>query len=870
MTILVTKLFAPPPSPKDIARPQLIGRLDAGLSRKLSLICAPAGFGKSTLLSAWIDACQYPSAWLSLDEGDGDPAQFLAYLIAALQTISETVGAGIPEMLRASPAPSAESVLTVLLNNLAATRSKLLLVLDDYHLVGSPQVDKAVAFLIEHLPLQMHLVIASREEPEIPLARLRVQGQITEVRQDDLRFGPEESAHFLNQKMGLALSPSNVAVLGARTEGWIAGLQLAAISLHGHADREGFIRSFNGSHHFVQDYLLEEVLRQQSESVQSFLMCTAVLDRLCAPLCDAVMQNHEGQQNLAYLAQANLFILPLDNERRWYRYHHLFAELLRHRLGAHRAAALHVRASEWYEANGMEIDAFRQAVAAADLPRASRLIEGKGMPLYFRGEMSPVIQWLQAQPKSVLDACPSLWIKFAWSLLLSGQFGQVGAKLSCAASAMSEAGADAGDQDLHGQIAALSAWLAVPKNDAASIHAQATLALELLHPANLPARTAAQCALGVAFLFRDDRRAASVAFAKVVSAGNSSGNVMFTIVASIALAGIHATNNQLHLAAAGYRDVIGMITDPGNTVGWQAHLGLARILYEWNELDAAESHALASGKLGQKQEHDDGSADALRVRVLLARGDNEGAAALLAQAVAVAKTKYVGTPWPELCTVQVLTMLRRGEVGAAARLATEQGPPMAQARVMLAQGDGEGALALATQHRHGMEEKKQPNEVLKAMVLQALALDLQGHADQAARLLAEVLLLAQPEGFVRLFIDCGAPMESLLSRVSADGVISIYVSRLLSIFALNSSMNRREFAENVSRSVAPPGETYSPRELEILQLIHQGLSNQGISERLFLSLSTVKWHNQNIFGKLQVQRRTEAVARALALNLIAQ
>ena len=363
--ILATKLYIPPPRPKVVLRPRLIERLNEGLHRKLTLISAPAGFGKTTLVSAWVAGCDRPVAWLSLDEGDSDPARFLSYLIAALQTIAANVGEGLLAMLQSPQPPPPETILTALLNEIAAIPEPFVLVLDDYHAVDARAVDEALAFLLEHLPPQMHLVIATREDPQLPLARLRARGQLTELRATDLRFTPSEAAGFLNQVMGLNLSAEDIAALETRTEGWIAGLQLAALSMQGHQDAAGFIQSFTGSHHFVLDYLMEEVLQQQSESVQTFLLRTSILDRLCGPLCDAVLldPSASGQETLEYLERANLFIVPLDNERRWYRYHHLFADLLRQRLQQSTVSPggdegrlideLHRRASIWYEDNGL-------------------------------------------------------------------------------------------------------------------------------------------------------------------------------------------------------------------------------------------------------------------------------------------------------------------------------------------------------------------------------------------------------------------------------------------------------------------------------------------------------------------------------------
>ncbi|CAA9359684.1 MAG: Transcriptional activator of maltose regulon, MalT, partial [uncultured Microvirga sp.] len=401
-----------------------------GPHRRLTLVSAPAGFGKTTLLSEWIAGCGRPAAWLSLDRGDNNPTRFLAYLVASLRAVAADIGEGVLGALQSPQPPPTESILTDLLNEISAVPDDFVLVLDDYHVIDARPVDDALAFLLDHLPPRMHLVIATREDPRLPLARLRAWDQLTELRAADLRFTPSEAAEFLEGVMGLSLSAEDIAALETRTEGWIAGLQLAAVSMRGHKDATSFIKSFTGSHHFVLDYLVEEVLQQQPESVQAFLLRTSILDRLCGPLCDAVLLDPSvsGQETLEYLEHANLFLVPLDDERRWYRYHHLFAELLRQRLHQGTAsstgdevggvAKLHVRASQWFEDNGLEVEAFQHAAAANDVERAERLIEGEGVPLYFRGTVAPVLKWLESLPKTVLDARPSLWVIYASVLLL--------------------------------------------------------------------------------------------------------------------------------------------------------------------------------------------------------------------------------------------------------------------------------------------------------------------------------------------------------------------------------------------------------------------------------------------------------------------
>src|SRR5947207_135817 len=475
MPILATKLYLPRLRPNVVSRPRLLERLNEGLHRKLTLIAAPAGFGKTTLVSEWVEGIERPTAWLSLDEGDNDPTRFLTYLVAALQTIAATLGEGVLGVLQSPQPPPPEAMLTALLNDLTTILDDFVLVLDDYHVLDAKPVDQALTFLLEHLPPHMHLVIATREDPALPLARLRAGGHLTEVRAVDLRFTPSEAAAFPTQVMGLNLEAQDIAALERRTEGWIAGLQLAAISLQGQQDATSFIRSFTGSHHFVLDYLLEEVLQQQSESLQTFLLRTSILDRLCGPLCDAVLMDPSvsGQETLEYLEHANLFLVPLDNERRWYRYHHLFADLLRQRL--HQSAAssmrderkgvaeLHSRASQWYEDNGLAIEAFHHAVAANDVERAERLIEGKGIPLHFRGAVTAILDWLESLPTTLLNARPSLWVRYASLLLVNGQTTGVEEKLQAAEAALQGTQLDDKTRNLVGRIAAARAVLALTR-----------------------------------------------------------------------------------------------------------------------------------------------------------------------------------------------------------------------------------------------------------------------------------------------------------------------------------------------------------------------------------------------------------------------
>ncbi|MEP7359223.1 MAG: LuxR family transcriptional regulator, partial [Anaerolineales bacterium] len=582
--ILATKLFVPPPRARVVLRPRLIERLETGhaAGSKLTLISAPAGFGKTSLVSEWIAGGRSrPAAWLSLDEADNDPARFLSYLAAALQTIAAqqgtagSLGQGVLKMLQSPQPPPIESILTTLLNEITTLPGQFVLVLDDYHVIEAQVVDSALAFLLERLPPQMHLVITTREDPDLPVARLRARGQLTELRAADLRFTPGEAAEFLNPVMGLRLAPDDIAALEKRTEGWIAGLQLAAISMHGHPDAAGFIQSFTGSHHFVLDYLVQEVLQQQPGPVQTFLLRTSILDRLCGPLCDAVLLEEggpppsplaSGQATLRRIEQANLFINPLDNERRWYRYHHLFADLLRQRLrqsiggsaseADRRVNELHIRASRWYEENGLEIEAFRHAAAAGDIERAERLIDG-GIPLHLRGAVTAILDWLGSLPLSVMNARPALWWRFGSLLLVVGQTTGVEEKLDAAEAALPAGAApDANTRHLIGRIATARAVLALTRYQADNMLAQSRRALEYLPPANLALRANANWTLGYGHLLLGDRAAGRRALTEAIALSQAAGDIFTGILATTGLGNIQEVENELHPAAETYRRIL--------------------------------------------------------------------------------------------------------------------------------------------------------------------------------------------------------------------------------------------------------------------------------------------------------------------------
>jgi LuxR family maltose regulon positive regulatory protein len=910
--LLTTKLYIPPVRPKLVPRPRLIERLNEGprSRRKLTLVSAPAGFGKTTLVSEWVAGCGRPAAWLSLDEGDNDPTRFLTYLVAALQTIAANIGEEVLHVLHASQPqpPPIESILTALINEITTIPDNIVLVLDDYHVIDAKPVDDALSFTLDHLPPQMHLVIATRIDPALPLSRLRAGGQMTEIREADLRFSADESNTFLGTVMGLNLSAENVAALETRTEGWIAGLQLAALSMQGlkkSGDIADFIDRFTGSDRYIQDYLADEVLRQRPKGTKDFLLQTSILNRLYGPLCDAVRfglaetpyhsegeasseriavceasfsdtEQKNSQAILEALEAASLFIVPLDNERRWYRYHHLFADLLRQRLHQQQpdsVAELHSRASVWYEDNGLEIEAFHHAAAANDVERAERLLEGEGLPLQFRGAAAPVLNWLESLPTTVLDARPSLWVTWASALVFAAQASGVEQKLQAAEAALQHAETDDKTQDLVGHIAALRAMMAVNQHHVETIIAQSRRALELLHPDNLTFRTATTWTLGYAYELQGDHASASRAYTEVISNSQASGNFMFTIAATTSLGNIQEAENQLYLAAQTHKRALQLAGDPPLPFACASYLGLARVLYEWNDLDGAQQHGQQSAKLARQIEGVDTPAacGVFLARLKLARGDVAGAVAILAEADQFVRQHNFAFRMPDVAAAQVLTMLREGKLAAAAHLAEKHELPISQARVHLAQGDTAAALAILEPMRRHAEAKGLADERLKVMVLQALARHAHGEKGKAVQLLGDALALAEPGGIIRIFVDEGIAMAQLLSEAASRGIVPDYTRKLLAAFEAEGQKSKDKL--HLSPSSPLPGvqpliEPLTPREREVLQLIAIGRSNPEIAAQLVIAVTTVKTHVRNIYGKLQVTSRFQAVARARDLNLV--
>ena len=932
--LLLTKLYIPPPRPKIVLRPRLIERLNEGIHCKLTLISAPAGFGKTTLVSEWLTGCGQKVAWLSLDERDNDPTRFLTYFISALQTITANIGKGTLAILKSPQPPPIESILIALLNEITTVPDNFVLVLDDFHVIDSKPVDQALTFLLEHLPPQMSLAITTREDPHLPLARLRARGQLTELRAADLRFTPFEAAEFLDLAMGLNLSPEDIAALETRTEGWIAGLQLAALSMQGHKDTAGFIKSFTGSHHFVLDYLIEEVLHQQSASIQTFLLRTSILDRLCSPLCDAVLgsPSNSGQETLEYLEHANLFIVPLDNERRWYRYHQLFADVLRMHLMAEQpdqVSALHQRASEWYEHNGSAADAIRQALAAKDFERAAILVE-LAIPGMRRNRQEATVTelgWLKALPDELVHFRPVLSVAYAYALFGGGEPETVEARLRDAehwldladpvdpmadmrarpeSPAASMVVVDKEEfRRLPGMIALLRTAQALARGDMPETVKNARRVLDLAPENDYLMLGGAASTLGLAAWANGDLDTARRMTADGMANVRLAGYISPAIGGAIALADIQIAQGRLHKAMTTYERALQWATAPGAPVMRGAadmYVGMSVLHHEHNDLKTATQLLLTSQALGELAGLPQNPYRwcAAMARIREAQGDLDGALNLLDQAGRL----YDGNFSPNVRPIamrKVRVWVAQGRLGEALGWANKQGLTVEDglgylhefdhitlARVLLAryQRDRAGAsisgvLGLLERLLKAAEEGGRIGSVIEIQVLQALAYRAQGDLPAALLPLQHALALAGPEGYVRMFLDEGPSMLQLLHEASAHEIMPDYTDKLLAAFEaekrpiLAASPGKSEDKPDLPpafpeghRDGEPLIEPLSQRELKILQLIAQGLSNREIGERLFLALDTIKGHNRKIFDKLQVQSRTEAIARARELGLL--
>jgi LuxR family transcriptional regulator, maltose regulon positive regulatory protein len=882
--LLTTKLYAPPPRPNSVLRTRLIERLDDGLrlARKLTLISAPAGFGKTTLLSAWVTGSDRPVAWLALDEGDNDPARFLAYLTVALQTVGVQVE---------GEAAVTEAYLTALVNQ-ANGVAPFILVLDDYHFITAHPVHDALTFLLDHLPETMHLVIATRADPPLPVARLRARGQLTELRLVDLRFTADAVSEFLSRVMELKLSSDDVAALATHTEGWVAGLQMAALSLQGKGDVSRFVAAFTGSNRYILDYLLEEVLRREPERVQAFLLQTSILDRLCAPLCDAILESGEAdsQSTLEYLEHANLFIVPLDDRREWYRYHRLFADLLRQRLHQvypDRVPALHRRANVWHEESGLMAEAIDHALAAEDIERAADLIEVNAEATLMRGEVATFLRWVNALPDGLVRARPVLSVLYAWMLLWQGQ------SLKLIESLLRDA--EEGGERISGRATALRGLIAGLRGQTEGTVELCRLALEQLPEEDRFVRPLALWLLRAIKLAEGESKAGMQALDDVFRMSQSAGNVMLSVMIACNRAEILMRQGQPHEAAAAYQKAVELATDAQGRrmpIAGQALVGLGELSREWGDLDTAERYLVEGIELAE-QWTEVGPLEAYIAlsRVRWAQGNMASAWDALQKAQELA-VKYDVTDLDDLSVAMFRAWMRisQGDLEPARRWAEGRelfeyiDTPLQEeasdsynlrmrkyellvlARLLIAQERPGEALKLLESLVPLAEWRGRPAMLAEIYALQALACQAQGDLDRAMDALERAISLAEPKGYVGIFTSEGGPMRTLLREAVKRGITPGYANKLLAALGVSEYGSLEE--PRPAPHTQPLPEPLSERELEVLQLLATYLSSTEIAEHLCISANTVRYHVKNIYGKLGVHSRSDAVQRARELGFL--
>ncbi len=900
--MIATKLYLPPSRPGIVHRPRLIDQLNTRLHRKLTLISAPAGFGKTTLVSEWVAVCGRPVAWLSLDEAESDIVRFLTYLVAALQTIAGPIGAMALPVLEAAQSLPVEAILTSLINDIAAVPNDFILILDDYHLVDNPAVDRALGFLLEHLPPQMHLAMTTREDPNLPLARLRVRDQLTELRAADLRFTPAEAAEFLNQVMGLVLTADEVAALENRTEGWIAGLQLAALSMKDNRDTGGFIQAFTGDHRYIVDYLVEEVLKSRPEAIRSFLLQTSILDRLNGPLCDAVTGQPGGKDRLEALQRGNFFLIPLDDRRHWYRYHHLFADVLRAHLIAERPEqlpVLHRRASEWYEQDGSAPEAVRHALAAQDFERAAALIERALPAMRQTRQEATLLSWFQALPDELFRDRPMLSVHCVGVFLQNGQLAGVEARLRDAERWLGE---DVGGQPVYvdeedfqrlpGLVAMYQAGIALIRGDVAGTMRHARRVIELTRQDDHFIHGAAFALSGLASWTGGDLETAHRMFAAGMAYLQKAGFASDVIGGALTLSDIRITQGRLREALGNYERGLQLAMQPGGPPLRGAAdmlVGMSEIYREYNELDAATQYLLKSKELGELNGL---PKNPYRSRVALAqiraaRGELDSALDLLNEA----ERLYEGDFSPNFRPVKAMRArlwIAAGRFGDARNWAREQGlsagddlsylrefEHITLARLLLAQAGSDGAgssigeaSGLLKRLRPAAQEGGRMGSAIEILVLQALAHQAQGQQPAALSHLERALTLAEPEGYVRVFVDGGPGLAQLLEAAARQGIMPDYARRLLLAFAGEHPGPASEVMPPTPVASSALNEPLSQRELEILRLFKSELSGPEIAQELVIALSTVRTHTKSIYSKLSVNSRRAAVNRAVELGLI--
>lgn len=895
-TLLETKFHIPPPLTNIVSRGRLVSRLDAGLRQgsRLTLISAPAGYGKTTLLGEWIRRSNLTAAWLSLDVGDNDPARFLAYVISALQRVKPGVGEKSLNNLQSSQSQTPISLLSPLVNEMSQISTDFLIVFDDYHNIHNQVVHDTVSFFLEHLPPQAHIAITTRADPLLPVARLRGRGQITELRQNDLRFTEEEAAQFLEMVSGLEFSAEDVSALTARTEGWAAGLQMAAKSISEQKQVSTFVQDFTGSNRYILDYLLEEVLQSQPESIQSFLLHTSILDQLCGPLCDAVIGHTidsfaSSQTILESLEHKNLFIIPLDDRREWYRYHRLFADLLKQRLTLLHPdieQELQKRASDWYEGNELIEAAIEHALAAGDSERAASLIEHCAETTLMQSQVTTLSGWLEQLPEEEIHRRPTLGVYHAWALLWKGApLEAIEARLEIAASR----------EDHPAEVLPLQAFLAIYNGDISNAEKLAGQALEKLPEEDNLLRSIAYFILASVYITKGDTSKGFQTLEETARVSRRAGNVMMAVLVFCELGDQRYKQGRLHQAKTLYQQALELGTNEQGEqlpVAGKALIGLGDITREWNDFENAERF-LTDGIALAEQWSVLGTFEGYLNLIMLkdSQGDTRTADEMFSYARELA-FQFDASEMDDL-VIDMFAARRDialGDLQSARQWAEhrDQGIRSSKldsgkfddiliarmqkyeniifARLLIAEEQYAQALTLLEQVLPEVIQAERLMLIVEVESLQAIALQALGKKPEAITVLSNALKLAEPEGFVRIFVDQGQAVKELLEmtrKEEEEKTIVAYIDRLLEAYTHKPGMEVTAPSRQKRHIIEP----LSDREMEVLRLLPTGLSSTEMAEELTISVNTLRTHLKNIYAKLGVHSRYEAIERARETGL---
>jgi LuxR family maltose regulon positive regulatory protein len=890
--LLATKLHIPKLTVGLVPRPHLYDRLDEGMTRKLTLISAPTGFGKSTLVTGWLSESDHPAAWLSLDQGDNDPVRFWMYLVTAIQTLQQEIGVEARQIVTAPQLRRIEPVAISLINDISKLAPDLIVVLDDYHVIEAEMVDEGLGYLLEHQPPNLHIVLITRADPSISLARLRVQNQLIEIRAQDLQFSTEEATTLFNEKMGLNLASHHVEALSARTESWVVGLQLAALSLKERSSYDTFIKEFTGSHQFILDYLTEEVLDALPEAQRDFLLRTSILERFCGKLCQAVTGDSSSQQILDAIRQSNLFLIPLDTDGHWFRYQHLFAEVLYTMLGRDypgEIVALHVKAAAWFESEGYASEAVNHAFRSGDMSLAKEMILKHWVPVMQRGEVATVHRWLDALPENENEPDPSVSLARCWALFISGMGSAIEPHLERANSAYQQLVDDGSLRNtpknlIAAQLAMMRSVLARSQGEQANSVAHAEEAARLIPQQVLEGIGTSWNMLAAARSGAGDFDGAIEAYERGITLSHSEGNLVAAYGGTHGQAMYMLLQGRLNEAEQLCRLAIDRSSSEGHSEYPAAgilHVAMARLELERNHLDQAWAHLdtglriARPGGFGEAER----AGRYLRSQLNTANGDQDAAKELLEDTERILNAMDDPYLAGELNKEWAMFYLKAGDLDAAReKLLTmeEQSAATQHAHLLLwsrsllpillcAEERFEEALTRLDEAVQRSQAVNSYGELIRLQALRAVALEALGDRQLARSALQEAVALGAPEGYIWRWLDAGPGLEPLLRDLRNDHDMSDgfqpYLDSLLDAC-------RGAFGESAHLQPGELVDPLTPRELEIMRLIARGYSNPEIASELVVSLNTIKKHTSNIYGKLGVRSRTQAIVRAQQMDLL--